>query len=342
MFLRKFRPAPLLFCLLPAFVAGQTVAAPPSPADPLARLLAARDANNLLDPALKPWHMLATFDLLDSKGAVTEHGTFEEWWAAPDHWRQHIASPSYNVDLVRSGAQYYALPHKPLPYLLSALVVDLSDPIPELDPDKISVTQEPKQFGQFTLDCFVTQVQGRGPAFGASPTYCLEPDRPLQLRFVTSSNVQQVVRNRPATFQAKSVDLEVRIMMAGHPVLQATITDLRATPVDANLAPSPDASAFTPPIRVGSGVVAGNKIGGPQPIYPLEAKMKHISGTVLLHAFIGPDGKIHTLEPIWSPDSSLAKAATDAVQKWTYKPYLLDGKPVDVETTITINFNFAP
>ena len=65
-------------------------------------------------------------------------------------------------------------------------------------------------------------------------------------------------------------------------------------------------------------------------------------GTVIMSAVIGTDGRIHRLEVIVSPDPALSSAARDAVQTWVYPPYLLNGKPVLVETTISVNFNFGP
>jgi protein TonB len=73
------------------------------------------------------------------------------------------------------------------------------------------------------------------------------------------------------------------------------------------------------------------------PIYPSEAKAARVQGTVLLHAIIGNDGNIAHLEVISGP-ASLVDAATDAVRQWQYRTYPLQGKPVEVETEIQVNF----
>jgi protein TonB len=62
--------------------------------------------------------------------------------------------------------------------------------------------------------------------------------------------------------------------------------------------------------------------------------------TVLLNATIGRDGSVRSLRLV-DGDRKLAKAATDAVMQWRYKPYLVNGQPADVETQITVNFNSA-
>ncbi len=95
------------------------------------------------------------------------------------------------------------------------------------------------------------------------------------------------------------------------------------------------------PVKIESGKMAGNKIGGMNPVYPQSAKDAHISGAVVLHAIIDETGKVEALQVISSPDASLSKSAVEAVQQWTYKPYLLNGNPTSVDTTITVNFSFA-
>jgi periplasmic protein TonB len=77
------------------------------------------------------------------------------------------------------------------------------------------------------------------------------------------------------------------------------------------------------------------------PKYPSNARRNHIEGTVLLQAEIGTDGNIQNLKLI-SGEPSLARAAIKAVKQWKYKPYLLMGKPVAVETQITVDFSLNP
>jgi TonB family protein len=79
--------------------------------------------------------------------------------------------------------------------------------------------------------------------------------------------------------------------------------------------------------------MAGQLISRVDPVYP----DTDAQGTVVLHAIIGPDGTVQQLAVISGPPP-LQSAATDAVRQWIYKPYLLNGNPVSVDTTITVNF----
>jgi periplasmic protein TonB len=74
-----------------------------------------------------------------------------------------------------------------------------------------------------------------------------------------------------------------------------------------------------------------------QPTYPAIARQTRTQGPVLLEALIAKDGRIEHLSLI-SGHPLLVHAAMDAVQQWRYRPYLLNGSPVEVQTTITVNF----
>jgi TonB family protein len=93
-------------------------------------------------------------------------------------------------------------------------------------------------------------------------------------------------------------------------------------------------------ITVAPGVMAGQKISGPNPKYPEEAKKAKIQGKVVLNAVIGKDGTVEELRVVSGP-KELQQSSLDAVRQWIYKPYLLNGDPVAVETTITVTYSLA-
>jgi protein TonB len=107
-------------------------------------------------------------------------------------------------------------------------------------------------------------------------------------------------------------------------------------------APAPVVKVAPPkgPTRVSGGVIAGNKLSGATPVYPPIAKAAHVSGAVVLHAVISKGGTIDNLQVISGPEM-LRASALDAVRTWRYKPYLLNGEPTEVDTQITVNFNFG-
>lgn len=90
-------------------------------------------------------------------------------------------------------------------------------------------------------------------------------------------------------------------------------------------------------VRVSQGVSQGMISQMVKPQYPAAARAMRLQGAVVMEALIGKDGSVKNLK-ILKGHPMLAKAATDAVKQWHYKPYLLNGQPVDVETQITVNF----
>src|SRR5215470_15750215 len=103
-------------------------------------------------------------------------------------------------------------------------------------------------------------------------------------------------------------------------------------------APPPPRPRPTGPIRVGGNVQAARIVNRVQPVYPPLARQTRISGTVRLHAIISKDGTIQQLEVI-SGHPLLQQAALDAVRQWRYQPTLLNGEPVEVDTTIDVIFS---
>jgi TonB family protein len=95
-------------------------------------------------------------------------------------------------------------------------------------------------------------------------------------------------------------------------------------------------------LSVPGAITAGRAISQAKPEYPAIAKWQHIRGPVYLRGVIGKDGSIKQLGVIDAPSPILADAALEAVRQWRYQPYLLNGDPVEVSTTITVNFNIGP
>lgn len=101
--------------------------------------------------------------------------------------------------------------------------------------------------------------------------------------------------------------------------------------------PPPPPAVTRGPLKVGSGVMEALLINRVEPRYPHIAQVAHVSGTVVLSAVIAVDGTIQSVHVVSGPPL-LMGAALDAVRQWRYKPTLLDGEPVEVQTLITVNF----
>lgn len=93
-------------------------------------------------------------------------------------------------------------------------------------------------------------------------------------------------------------------------------------------------------MSISAGVAGGLLIQKTAPVYPQMAREARVSGTVVIQATISKTGAIENLRVVSGP-TMLRQPAMDAVKTWRYKPYLLDGEPVDVETTVSVNFSLG-
>jgi TonB family protein len=97
------------------------------------------------------------------------------------------------------------------------------------------------------------------------------------------------------------------------------------------------ARARMAPVRIGGQIKAPTKIKDVKPVYPAIAQSARVAGAVTIEATIGPDGKVADAKVVRSIPL-LDQAALDAVRQWEYTPTLLNGVPVPVLVTVTINF----
>jgi TonB family protein len=111
-------------------------------------------------------------------------------------------------------------------------------------------------------------------------------------------------------------------------------------PVPTTQTAPPNLPAPAGSVRVGGAVAAQNLINQTKPVYPPLAKAARIQGTVKFQATIGKDGTVQNLQLI-SGAPLLVQAALQAVQQWVYKPTLLNGQPVEIVTTIDVNFTLS-
>jgi TonB family protein len=331
----------MLGAFLTPFAIAQTAAKPAE------RLLAA-DQGSALDSAnAKPWHLKMDVQLFDDKGKPSDHGTIEEWWSAPGTEKQVYQSNSYSAtQILKDGKLYRTDGAGWPPYYFDLLRMEVVHPMPK--PEEIQAAQPEMRkvpFGKVPLECIMLSQQIKRVAFaplGLFPTYCFDAGKDV-LRASFQFGGQLVVRNAMATFGAKTVATDVSVNIDSVLVAKAEVVLLRTEQIpESEFTPEAAVKEQGPElVRVSNGIMAANLLTKPDPIYPESAKANHVSGTVIMRAVIASDGRIHLLKLVSTPDPDLAIAAIAAVRRWTYKPYVLNGMPVSVDTTITVNFEIG-
>lgn len=323
------------------------------PNDPRAILSAALPFYDFSSPELKSWHLKATYQFYNLKGKPTEQGTWEYWWASPKVHRSSWtrAGAEYTTWSTGEGAVYRKGTEGHLRYFETTIDNTLLSPLPGrvllesakmkldlkmLPPDKPAlacVIASPGRLGDRKLEAAIPDM---------ARDYCFDPQT-MALRIVYSDPL--------TTRYGQLVKIEGRYL-ARQVVVQYGNQTLFSVSVDTIEGFNPTDPAFSPPAdavlekaapqgNVQGGVMVGSLVKKTIPDYPLMSKMNHEQGLVVLAAVIGTDGRVHYLEVLASPSPLLADSAVDAVKKWEYKPYLLNGQPVEVETMVKVYFNLG-
>jgi TonB family protein len=177
---------------------------------------------------------------------------------------------------------------------------------------------------------------------GLFPTYCFDPNLPV-LRIVNSLGTVATVFNKIAKVQGCYLPMEFGFLEKSRQILTAKVDAVNGVP-PSDPAFTPSSSAIYPKadiVPVSAGVMVGMLLKKQQPVYPQDAKDARASGIVVLEATIGRDGKVHDLRVVQAPWPSLVASAIQAVSQWEYKPYLLNGEPVEVKTNINVIFSLG-
>ena len=350
---------PVLLCVCVLAAGAQAPMAAPNLKDADALFAAALASNGLVGDDLKPWHLKASYDILDRNNKVIATGVFEEWWAAKDKWKRSYTGPHY------SGTEYH-LPEgdahegdawKATPWPESLIATKLLSPIESTDLSTLSsdtTHQGAAQdrghmeihalpFAKPPLTC-VRKASKYGPGVPNDQIgYCFEPgNKELRLSGFTSLDA---VYNKLGIFQERFIGLETFVSVNGHGLINVHVLSLMGLP-------SEGLTVFVPPVPVTeikkdailtlpSSMLAGRKLSGNDPAYPREAKMRREQGLVVIGVNINELGRIEDAKALEAPSSLLSDAAIEGVRTWRYQPYLLDGQPRRVTTTINVVYKLG-
>ncbi len=332
--------------LPPAHLAAQTVA---SPAE---RLKAVAEQTALDSEGFTPWHMKLNINFFDSKGKPSGQGSIEEVRGGPKLSRIVFATPDYKAtQIVNANGTFRSSGVGEVPPLLDTILEQFVHPMPPAADLAIGTPELRKQtFGKVSLDCILLNqriIGSMGPQvapLGLFPTFCLDPGGDTLRAFYTLGE-HVILRNASGRFGTRTVATSVTITDGSRDVASAQITMMRAehpAPADFTAVGGLDPIS-SEPVTVDEKVLVNGEVDERlPPTEPVAALKRSASGTVVLKALIGRDGHVRSLRVVSTPDVDLAIAALDAARGWIYKPYLVSGKPVEVETELNVRFGRGP
>ena len=289
--------------------------------------------NGLTSPDLQPWHIAITYDQFDEDGDNIHSGTFEEFWINPKKYKRIYKSDNFNQtdyateqDLFRLGDEQWPA-RKELE--VRAQVVDpffYAATLQGFHPSNAERT-----FGKYTLLCIY--IVG-GSALSDPTQYCFEHDRPI-LRYSRGAGWTQTTYNGIVPFQGRNIARDVEVTNGGKPYLKLHVNTIE-------LISHVDEADFTPPPQAVNLLQKRTKVSGVHPnhvtSYPHRpASLKGENFSVEVEFVIGKNGQVKDVHAVTGP-SAAYKECEDAVKGWSFPPYLILGKPAEVETKIVFHF----
>jgi Gram-negative bacterial TonB protein C-terminal len=338
------------------------------------KLLTAALKKNALDgDGVKPWHMKIEYSLVSSykqwdrrlaaggghmvrgDGTLTAsgggsvdmlNGTVEEWHAGRYQWSRIYSShaDTWNGTLWRvSHIEHYELRPKNMDFAADLLNLRVARPV--INPMYQAAIAPPEAMlaisrvspgdGQSFNCVSVTNPNALGPNGAAAwimPTMCF--DNELRLRLVSSGDTAvQFMDFQP--YQDRAVARTVRVLVHGELNSEMKVTMLEDfDPAINGACLKPPAKAVLQPYTIEEGDPPLVSVYEQGTTIPLLGDGTPFRGTVSVSAIVRKDGSVKVLTPAAGPLQPVLDAVSIAVSKWKYKPYLIDGQPVEVRVNI--------
>lgn len=323
---------PPITSVIIALTFGANKAPRPDAIDLLAWRDKEQNTNGLQSPNLPPWHLVVSYEQFDGDGDNINSGVFEEYWVGPNKYKRSYKSDRFHQTdygtskgLFRQGDQQFPDPAQT--QVRSAIVDPFSYP-PTLG--GVRGRNLVRTFSGYRLEC--TVIESDNSVVAAE--YCFEPGGSI-LRYSRGEGWLQTVYNQTFSFQDRNVAREVDVTDGGKPFLKMRVEKIESLS-------APDDAIFAPPANAAGPL--GDRISGviPKPInMSIQPKwpesLQHQNFTVTAEIVIGKDGRVITAHAVSGPPEGY-KACEDAVRKWTFAPYLVSGKPVEVEQKVQCSY----
>lgn len=316
-------------------------------------LSAAVKANGLTGADLKPWHIRVEFEMLpDSQAKKPATGVFEEWYHDAYHWRRTYtgAQPEWNGSEWRAGKTHRFVTRRRhqdfLDYWLTSRVArPVVNPLYQVDNIRAEdqlIVQRVNTAG-LDLNCtslaHPTEDYGRKPEW-IVPTMCFDSD--MHVRLMRSEDiVGQFYELQP--FQGHNVARRVQLLVGGRLFDEMKVAILETLDnVDQALL-KPNADAVEQPYEL--------EAGDPQPVpvyqvgasIPLVSGMPPYRGSLAFPVILRKDGRIKVEGAVGGgPLRYIWDAVSNAVERWKYQPYVVDGQPIEVEFRVIYNVDGKP
>jgi TonB family protein len=267
---------------------------------------------------------------LDNHGHPVD-GSYWLLWNGPDQWREEITFPGYSeIQLTGKDAVSVKRTTEYMPWQID-LLRNLLGYGQDL---RLRANERVKQIHNREIRAIKASCVEVAGKF-VPRQVCIDPSNGALVRELP------LVDANLTTVGPKEFLFSLSYVDHGKILAVATITELR-TPAQFSVSVfDPPAGGVSKPKCDGDNIRAGKLVTRVNPVYPAAQRMAHLQGTVKLYAVIGIDGMPHNLEVISSVDPALDNLALQAVRQWRYEPYMCKDVPVEVQSTVEVNYSLG-
>ena len=245
------------------------------------------------------------------------------------------AVPLSLAAIVGTTLLYFSIEHK-----LHPVIQPPTAPVAEATITPITTTRPQLTVTAAPLDKPIDEPTAKPKPHKPSP---YPAQNPAQSAALIPNHSQRQIEATPSSSSAAAVTRPTPTPTLKTLTEDETTTSASATPshgVRYALTSLPSKLRLAPShtIDVSSGVMASNLVSATPPTYPKLASLTHMRGKVVMEAIIAKNGTVQSLQ-VLEGHHLLRSAAKNAVRSWRYRPYLIDDKPVEVATIVTVDFN---
>lgn len=340
--------AVLIATFVTGLLAAQTTSPPQQTATPgqvefRAALARAAELSTLAAPGGAAFHLkLSTADATVHSAAYV--GEIEIWWETPERWRREIKFPGFTQSAVRDGANYWESsgPTDYLPYWVEELATAAIDPIPaaqlaSVDPDR----------GGNGCWKWESEYGAAAEKFSAYRSVCFNPNGTAREIFV---HPPSVTLNGYQAFAGKMIARQLVVWPGERSDVTATVTVLEplaaytpeSTEFPGGVFAMAQHSAFDARLRVvqipESALEPATVGGNAPPSFP-PSFIFPLSGVIAVTLEIDRSGNVRGFPSAISKNQGRNQAAIDQIKNWKFKPYVVDGAPVQVIATLSVPYH---
>ena len=304
-------------------------------------------ANSLEGDDLKPWHLKAQYQIVEDGVPKPVPGTVEEWYTGPNQWKRAYQSPEAQLTgaewSVTRTAHYHAKPKTEDGFDASRLHLRIIRPVvaplyqagyikPEYDLEIGRVNAPGIVLKCVSVANAARYAEPANPDF-ALPTTCFDPDSHLRLVMAGDTTIQF---DDIQMFQDRAVARDVKVIVHGQLNAEIKVSVLEPLAASDFDLVKPPSNAIAEPYSIEPGNPTPESVFEVGASIPIPPEGFPFHGTVSVPVILQKDGsvKINRDGPKDWTREDVVDAVARAVVKWKYKPYLLDGQPIEVGLTI--------